>query len=141
MTPKTLTRTIAIKERVRQWRRAELHQAETRVNEAEEYVEAESTQHAGAIALVTRHGECSANDLALRAEELARAQLALKRAQAQLDTVQQERETRRGEVGEATREVRAMETLHARMLVEQRRSNDQREQRELDEAAARKRPR
>jgi len=140
MTPKTLTRTIAIKERVRQWRRAELHEAESVVTNAEEFVEAETLQHAGAVALVTREGECSAQDLALRAEQLERAQLALKRAQARLNTAQEERETRRSEVGEATREVRAMETLHARMLVEQRRAADMREQRDTDEAASRKKP-
>ena len=140
MTPKTLTRTIAIKERVRQWRRAELQEAESKVSDAEQDVEAETAQHAGAAALVTRQGECSANDLALRAEQLARAQQSLKRAQAQLDAAQEERETRRSEVGEATREVRAMEALHARMVVDQRRAADQREQREMDEAAARKRP-
>jgi flagellar export protein FliJ len=140
MNPKSLTRTIAIKERVRQWRRAELHEAETVVNSAEEFVEAETLQHEGARALVTRHGECSASDLALRAEQLERAQLALKRAQARLNTAQEERETRRGEVSEATREVRAMETLHARMMVEERRAADQREQRDTDEAASRKKP-
>jgi flagellar export protein FliJ len=140
MIAKRLTRTIAIKERVRQWRRAELQEAESKVTHAEEFVEAETAQHAGAAALVTREGECSAIDLALYAEQLERAQLALKRAEARLNALQEERETRRDEVGEATREVRAMEALHTRMLVEQRREANLREQRDTDEAASRKRP-
>ena len=139
MTPKTLTRTIAIKERVRQWRRAELHEAESRVTNAEQFVDEQTAQHEGAAAKVTRQGEVSAGDLALHAEELQKAQHALKAAQANLNAAQEERDVRRDEVGEATREVRAMEALHARMVVDERRAADRREQRELDEAAARKR--
>jgi flagellar biosynthesis chaperone FliJ len=41
-------------------------------------------------------------------------------------------------MGEATREVRAIEVLHTRMLAEQKREADKREQSELDEASSRK---
>jgi flagellar export protein FliJ len=139
MSPKTLSRTLAIKERIRQWRRAELHESETLVNRAAQSVDAESQRHAGAAALMTREGECSAADLVSRAEQVERAQAAVKRAQAELGALQEERETRRDVVSEATREVRAIEALRTRLLSAERRAADQREQRDLDEAASRKR--
>ena len=138
MSPKTLTRTLAIKERLRQWRRAELLEAESKVSEAERSLELESARHAGAAALVTRSGEHSAIDLALHAEQVARTQDMLKRAKAELDALEVERESRRQDVGEATREVKAIEALRTRLIAAQRREADQREQRDLDEAAARK---
>jgi hypothetical protein len=137
MSPKTLTRTLAIKERMRQWRRAELLEAESLVSEAEQSVEQEAARHAGAAALITTPGEQRALDLVLHAEQVARANDQLKRAQSELDARELERENRRQEVGEATREVRAIEALRTRMLDAQRREADAREQRDLDEAAAR----
>jgi flagellar export protein FliJ len=139
MSPKTLSRTLAIKERIRQWRRAELQESETLVNRAEQSVDAETAREAGAAALITREGECSAADLVSHAEQVARAQAAVKRAQAELNVLQEEREARRSEVGEATREVRAIEALRTRLVVAERRAADQREQKDLDEAASRKR--
>jgi flagellar export protein FliJ len=136
MHPKALTRTIAIKERLRQWRRSELHEAETRVTAAEATVQEEQQRHAGAARLLTQGGECSANDLTLRAEQIEQTNLALKRAQAVLQEVEQEREVRRDVVIEATREVRAIEALRTRLVNEQRREADLREQRDLDEASA-----
>jgi flagellar biosynthesis chaperone FliJ len=138
MTPKTLNRTLAIKERMRQWRRAELHEAETRVTEAQTSLDHEAERHAGAAALITRAGEFSASELTLHSEQLEKTSRALKEAEAKLMAREEERESRRGEVGEATREVRAIEALRTRLLTEQRRAADQREQRELDEASARK---
>jgi flagellar export protein FliJ len=139
MSPKTLSRTLAIKERIRQWRRAELHESETLVNRAEQSVDAETAREAGAAALITREGEYSAADLVSHAEQVARAQAAVKRAQAELNALQEEREARRSVVGEATREVRAIEALRTRLVVAERRAADQREQKDLDEAASRKR--
>jgi flagellar biosynthesis chaperone FliJ len=138
MTPKTLSRTLAIKERMRQWRRAELHEAESRVVEAQTSLESEAERHAGAAALITRPGEFSAGELALHSEQIEKTTRAMKEAEAQLVAREEERELRRGEVGEATREVRAIEALRTRLVTEQRRVADQREQRELDEASARK---
>lgn len=138
MTPKTLSRTLAIKERLRQWRRAELQEAESRVTEAQNSVDHQAARHAGAAALLTRAGEFSASELALHSEQIEKTTLALKEAEAKLVVREEERELRRGEMGEATREVRAIEALRARLLSEQRRAADQREQRELDEAASRK---
>jgi flagellar export protein FliJ len=129
---------LAIKERLRQWRRAELLEAESRVAEAAQSVEAEAARKDGAAALVTRAGEHSAIDLTLHAELVARANDTLKRAKAELDAREVERESRREDVGEATREVKAIEALRARMLQAQRREADQREQRDTDEAASRK---
>jgi flagellar export protein FliJ len=139
MSPKTLTRTLAIKERIRQWRRAELQESETLVDRAERSVDAETAREAGATALMTREGEVSATDLVSHAEQVARAQAAVKRAQAELNVLQEEREARRSEVGEATREVRAIEALRTRLVTAERRAADQREQKDLDEAASRKR--
>ncbi|MEY4578618.1 MAG: hypothetical protein RL701_3321 [Pseudomonadota bacterium] len=138
MTPKTLKRTLAIKERLRQWRRAELYEAETAVADAERSVGVEAERHAGTCAVITRAGEISANDLVLAAEQLALAQRALKQAQSALTEREAEREVRKDVMGEATREVRAIEALHTRLVVEQRRAVDQNEQRELDEVASRK---
>jgi flagellar export protein FliJ len=138
MQPKTLTRTLAIKERVRQWRRSELQETETRVSQAESAVESEAELHAGAVKQITHTGECSANDLALRAEEIEQTNIALKRARAALLDIEQERDARREVVSDATRDVRAIEALRTRLLAEQRRAADLREQRELDEASSRK---
>jgi len=138
MTPKTLKRTLNIKERIRQWRRAELHEAQSRMSEAEQHLQLEAARHAGTAALLTRGGEFSANDLALAHEQVQATQRAVKHAQAVLDERQQEHELRQGEMGEATREVRAIEALHSRLVAQQKRAADQREQADLDEAAARK---
>jgi hypothetical protein len=141
MSPKTLTRMVAIKERIRQVRRAALHETETLVTQAELSVDAEETRKAGAAALIMRPGECSAADLTLRAEQVERSQVAVKRAQAELNALQEVRETRLGEVGEATREVRAIEALRTRLIVAERHEADKREQRDTDEAASRKKRR
>ena len=138
MTPKTLNRTLAIKERIRQWRRAELHEAQTRVTQAEEGLQLEAARHAGTAALLTRAGEFSANDLALASEQVQATQRALKQAEAVLDERSKEHDQRQGEVGEATREVRAIEALHTRLVAEQKRAADKSEQNDLDEAASRK---
>lgn len=139
MTPKTLKRTLKIKERVRQWRRAELLDAESRVTEAQRFVDLEAARHASTCALITRAGEFSANDLQLASEQLVHTQRALEKARGTLTELQVERDERRDVVGEATREVRAIEALHTRLVTEQRREADKREQADLDEAAARKR--
>jgi flagellar export protein FliJ len=138
MTPKTLKRTLSIKERIRQWRRAELHEAQTRVDQAESSLQLEAARHTSTAALLTRAGEFSANDLALAAEQVQATQRALREAAAELQARQQEHEERQTVMGEATREVRAIEALHTRMLAEQKREADRREQRDLDEASARK---
>jgi flagellar biosynthesis chaperone FliJ len=140
MNAKTLNRTLTIKERIRQWRRAELQEAETLVVDAERSVDTEAQREAGAAALITKQGECSATDLAFRADQLERSKQARKRAEAALQQRQEERETRRGEVGEATREVRAIEALRTRIVTAERHEADKREQRDLDEAASRKKP-
>jgi flagellar export protein FliJ len=138
MSPNMLSRTLAIKERLRQWKRAELHDADSEVARAQDEVEEHTARHQQATAAVTAHGEISANDLALHAEQVAREQEALKRAQSELSARESERENRREQVGEATREVRAIEVLHERVLAEQRREAGLREQRDFDEASARK---
>lgn len=138
MNSKTLKRTLAIKERLRQWRRAELLEAEVRVNEAQSAVDEEAARFDGACEQMTRAGELSANELQLQAEQLVFTQRALKRAKGELDTREAEREVRKDVMGEATREVRAIEALHSRIVAEQRKAADQREQQDLDEAAARK---
>jgi flagellar export protein FliJ len=138
MTPKTLNRTLAIKERLRQVRRAELVEAEALVNEAQHWVEEETTRHDGSVALITRAGEFSANELALQYEQVEATQRQLKRARTELDTREAEREVRKDVMGEATREVRAIEALRGRLLAEQKREADKNEQRELDEASSRK---
>jgi flagellar export protein FliJ len=79
-----------------------------------------------------------ASDLALYSQQLEHTQRAVKRASEELEAREEEREVRRDVVGEATREVKAIETLRARMLAEQKKAQDHREQAELDEASARK---
>jgi len=138
MTPKTLKRTLSIKERIRQWRRAELHEAQGRMADAEASLQLEAARHTSTAALLTRPGEFSANDLVLAAEQVQATQRAVKEAQVALDARQKEHEERQTEVGEATREVRAIEALHTRLCSAQKRDADQREQRDLDEASARK---
>lgn len=138
MTPKTLKRTLVIKERIRKWRHAELLDAETRVTQAQQTVDEEAARHAFTAAILTRGGEVSAHELALAADQLVVAQKALERAHAELGERTQERDQRQAVAGEATREVKAIEVLHARLVNEQRRAADIREQSELDEAATRK---
>jgi flagellar export protein FliJ len=138
MTPKTLKRTLAIKERLRAVRRAELQEAESLVAEAQHRVDEENARHAGTCAQLTRAGEFSANDLVLASEQIAASTRSLKRARTELDARESEREDRKSDVGEATREVRAIEALHTRLVTEQRKAAEHREQLEADEAAARK---
>ena len=138
MTPKTLKRTLVIKERIRQVRRAELHEAQTRVDDAEKSLQLEAARLHSTAALLTRAGEFSANDLALAAEQVQATARAVKQAEAELNARMAEHEERQGVMGEATREVRAIEALHTRMLAELKREADKREQSDLDEAASRK---
>jgi flagellar export protein FliJ len=138
MSPNMLSRTLAIKERLRQWRRAELHEADTEVARAQEHVDEQATSQQLASAEVTAEREVSANELALHAEQLARTQDALRKAREILAACEGERESRREQVGEATREVRAIEALHARVVAEERREEGLREQRDADEHSSRK---
>jgi flagellar export protein FliJ len=138
MSPNLLSRTLAIKERLRQWRRAELHEANTEVARAQDEVDEQTARHQRATAAVTTPGEISATDLALRAEQVAREQAALRRAQKELAARENERERRSEVAGEASREVRAIEVLHERLVTERKREEGLREQRDLDEASARK---
>lgn len=138
MTPKTLHRTLVIKERLRKVRHAELAEAETRVAQAQQSVDEELARHVHTAALLTREGEMTAHELADAADRLILAQRALQRARDQLGELMEERDARKTEAGEATREVRAIEALHTRLVKELRRAEDKREQAELDEAATRK---
>ncbi len=138
MSPNMLSRTLAIKERLRQWRRAELHEANSEVARAQERVEEHAADHQLASAAVTAQREVSANELALHAEQLARTQEALKKAREILAKCEGERESRMEQVGEATREVRAIEALRDRLLEERKREAGLREQRDQDETSAQK---
>ena len=138
MTPKALKRTLVIKERLRQVRRAELMEAEARVNDARNSLDQETARHQGTAAQLTRQGEHSASDLALYAQQLEQTQRAVKKASQALQEREKEREERQDVVGEATREVKALDALRARLLAEQRKLLERREQAETDEAAARK---
>ena len=138
MSPNMLSRTLAIKERLRQWRRAELHEAETEVARAQERVDEHAAEQQAATAAITAQGEMSATELALNAEQLERTQRALRKARELLAACEGERENRREQVGEATREMKAIEVLHERLLAEQLREQGLREQRDMDENSARK---
>src|SRR5262245_6760145 len=116
MSPNMLSRTLAIKERLRQWRRAELSEAESHVAHAQQRVDEHTADHEEVIAQVTAEREVSAQELALHAEQLERSQIALRKARELLAARESERESRREQVGEATREVKAIEALHARVL-------------------------
>ena len=85
-----------------------------------------------------RHEEVSANELALHAEQLERTQRALKKAREILAKCECEADNRREQVGEATREMKAIEVLRDRALAEQRREQGLREQRDADETSSRK---
>ena len=63
MTPKTLKRTLLIKERIRKWRQAELLEAENRVNEAQRGVDQAAEQERFTAELLTRGGEAGAHEL------------------------------------------------------------------------------
>ena len=138
MSPNLLSRTLAIKERLRQWRRAELHAADSEVARAQERVDEHTADSENGIAQVTAEREISANDLALQAEQLERSQQALRKARELLAQTELERDSRREQVSEATREVKAIEALRERLLVEERREAGLREQRDMDENSARK---
>jgi flagellar export protein FliJ len=138
MTPKTLKRTLMIKDRIRKWRQSELLEAENRVNEAQHSVDEAAERQRFTAELLTRGGEASAHELALAADQLVVAQRGLQHAQVALGERIEERDARKAIAGEATREVKAIEVLHTRLMDELRRAADHREQSELDEAATRK---
>jgi flagellar export protein FliJ len=138
MSPNMLSRTLAIKERLRQWKRAELHDAETEVARAQARVDEHAAEQQAASAAITAPGEMSANQLAQHAEQLERTQRALRKARELLAACEDERENRLEQVGEATREMKAIEVLHDRLRVEQQREQGLREQRDMDENSARK---
>jgi flagellar export protein FliJ len=138
MSPNMLSRTLAIKERLRQWRRAELHEANTEVARAQERVDEHAVEQQLASDAVTAQGEVSANELAMHAEQLARTQRALKKAREVLANCEVERDDRREQVGEATREMKAIEVLRDRAVEEQKREQTLREQRDADEHSSRK---
>lgn len=136
MTPKTLHRTLVIKERLRKWRHAELLEAENRVAEAQQTVDAKEERRATTAALLTRSGDFSPHELVHAADQLEIAQRALEAAKLELGERMEERDQRKEVAGEATREVKAIEVLHERLVKEQRKAADRREQAELDERAA-----
>ena len=138
MTPKTLHRTLVIKERLRKWRRAELLEAENRVEQAQQAVDDREALHAKTAALLTRSGDFSAHELVLAADQLEVAQRALQAAKAELGERIEERDQRKEVAGEATREVKAIEVLHDRLVKEQRKAADRHEQAELDDRSIRK---
>jgi flagellar export protein FliJ len=138
MTPKTLKRTLLIKERIRKWRQAELLEAENRVNEAQQSVDVAAETQRTTAELLTRGGEVSAHELVLAADQLVVAQRTLQSAQHTLGERIEERDARRVVAGEATREVKAIEVLHSRLVNELRRDADRREQSELDDVSTRK---
>lgn len=136
MTPKTLHRTLVIKERLRKWRHAELLEAENLVEQAQQAVDDRAQRHAKTAALLTRSGDFSPHELVHAADQLGIAQKALEAAKLALGERMEERDQRKAVAGEATREVKAIEVLHERLVKEQRRVADQREQAELDERSA-----
>jgi len=136
MTPKTLHRTLVIKERLRKWRRAELLEAENRVAQAQQEVDDKEARRETTAALLTRSGDFSPHELVHAAEQLGIAQRAAEAAKAELGERMGERDQRKEVAGEATREVRAIEVLHERLLKEQNKAADQREQAELDDRSA-----
>lgn len=138
MSPNMLSRTLAIKERLRQWRRAELHEANTEVAKAQDRVDEHAAEQQLAADAVTAPGEVSANELAMHAEQLERTQKALKKAREILVKCEVERDDRREQVGEATREMKAIEVLRDRAVEEQKREQGLREQRDADEHSSRK---
>jgi flagellar export protein FliJ len=138
MSPNMLSRTLAIKERLRQWRRAELHEADSDVARAQEKVDAHAASQQLASDAITAQREVSATELAMHAEQLERTQRALRKAREILVQCEGERETRRERVGEATREVKAIEVLRNRALEEEKREANLREQRDADDDSARK---
>lgn len=141
MSPNMLQRTLAIKERLKQWRRAELHEAETEVGRAQTRVDEHAAQQRAALAAMTAQGEMTANELTMRAELVERTQQALKKAREILAKAEVERDQRRERMGEATREAKAIEALRDRALEEERKEVAHREQRDADERASQRMPR
>lgn len=136
MSPNMLQRTLAIKERLKQWRRAELHEAETEVGRAQERVDEHTAEQQATHAAMTAPGEVSANELAFHAEQLERTAQALKKAREILAKAEGERDQRRERMGEATREAKAIEALRDRAIEEHKKELAQREQRDADERAS-----
>ncbi len=136
MSPKSLSRILLVKERLRQWKRAELAAASVLVERAEEHVAAQDELSKRVTAAVTQPSELSGEELAMRAQTMARAHRDLKKARASLEERHQERETQRDEVAVASRDVRVLETLRQRMQSEEDRVERTREQGELDDISA-----
>jgi hypothetical protein len=140
MSPKSLARMIATKERLRQVRRADLAVANASVTAAEQLLEERTGHHRLAAATVARTGEQTGETLALSAEHVSRERTRVMLASRGLEGKRGERDEQRDALTNATQEVRTLETLQKRMRVDQLRGERLREQGELDEVASRKKP-
>jgi flagellar export protein FliJ len=141
MSPKTLSRILAVKQRVRLWKRTELAAANELVERAQRVVDHHDNEHRAASAAIVGAGELSGTELGNRAEAVARARAGLARASTDLDHSHRTRDDHHAQVTHASREVRVLENLHGRALQAQRQDERTREQKELDDTVATRRPR
>jgi flagellar export protein FliJ len=139
MSPKSVSRILAVKERLRQAKRSELAEANASVDAASKHVDAISQMRAEAVRAVVEAGEIPGAELEARAQVADIACRDLTQAKAVLEERHKERDVRKEVVVEATREVRVMETLKERLQRVAFREETTREQLQLDELMAQRR--
>ena len=133
MSPKSLSRLLLVKERLRQWKRAELAAANATVEQAQARFVVRDELRLRAEHAVIDAGELTGDELAMRADVMKRAHFDLKQAHSTLLDSHRERDVQSDEVASANRDVRVLETLRERMVSELNRAQNIREQGELDD--------
>jgi flagellar export protein FliJ len=141
MSPKSVSRILAVREMLRQIKRNELARANQSVDAASEHVAAMDEQRTQAAERIGQAGDVEGSELRARAELCEFAARDLDRAKLALEERSRERDVQSNDMVEATREVRVMETLHDKLQRAEWREEITREQLQLDEmSAARRRP-
>jgi flagellar export protein FliJ len=139
MSPKSVSRILAVRELVRQIKRNELARANQSVDAAESHVDAMSAVRDSAANRFSQAGDVDGAELHARADMCEFAARDLERARVALDERSRERDEHTENVAEATREVRVMENLHDKLQRNQWREEITREQLQLDEMSASRR--
>jgi len=132
-----LDRYISIKERVRDVKRAELAEVNAALQDAEKRVEEAESQRVAAILALTSGSEMSAEELAQRARLVSLARNAAEAARESAAEVEQVHHAHQEAVAEASREVKVLEVLQARLKKRAAKEELRREQSASDEAANR----
>ena len=136
MSPKALSRILAVKERLRQLKRSELAEANAEVHSAEHQVALREGLRTEAARAVGCQGDVAGGELQNRAELFAVARSDHAKATKVLNERNVERDVCKEAVVDATRDMRVIETLRERSVAIVEKEQATREQTELDEISS-----